>query len=383
VVVGSGGYADPGAAQSAFLVTVKKIHARVGRSACLAVVPVERLPKREDCSIVSLACQAHREEALACVFLCGEKISEGLAARVSDLVRERRPGEVLAVASTCSKDEVDGGGRISVKGVILGRELVLAGLSGVIACGGEAFARETVEELCRGGGLPLSVPRGNFAGTDKGNALSVWLEGVKERRRDLPAPVRLVATRELGTSTGGAVARAAGEGGIRATLEDGWVMTMHQPWASLVVSGLKRVEGRVWGVDFQGWLWIHAAGKEMLEDEKADIEGMYGDIYRGAGFPGVTFPRTYPTSCLIGAVHIAGMASYDEYQSMGDRVPPSVLEESSSPFVFLCERPHRLVAAVPMRGAPKLWRLSPKGQAVELARGLVPVPSPQPVVFPV
>ena len=34
--------------------------------------------------------------------------------------------------------------------------------------------------------------------------------------------------------------------------------TMHQPWASLLVYGIKRAEGRGWNTDFRGRLWIHA-----------------------------------------------------------------------------------------------------------------------------
>ncbi len=35
---------------------------------------------------------------------------------------------------------------------------------------------------------------------------------------------------------------------------------VHQPWASLLVAGIKRVEGRTWSAgDFHGCLFIHAA----------------------------------------------------------------------------------------------------------------------------
>lgn len=39
-------------------------------------------------------------------------------------------------------------------------------------------------------------------------------------------------------------------------------LTMHQPWASLLVAGVKRVEGRSWHTDHRGKLWVHAAAKE-------------------------------------------------------------------------------------------------------------------------
>ena len=49
-------------------------------------------------------------------------------------------------------------------------------------------------------------------------------------------------------------------------------LTLHQPLASLMVAGLKRVEGRVWDSQFRGKLWIHAATKEISEEEIRETE---------------------------------------------------------------------------------------------------------------
>lgn len=43
--------------------------------------------------------------------------------------------------------------------------------------------------------------------------------------------------------------------------DDGWCLTMHQPWASYLVSGIKVHEGRTWYSPHRGRLWIHAASK--------------------------------------------------------------------------------------------------------------------------
>lgn len=61
--------------------------------------------------------------------------------------------------------------------------------------------------------------------------------------------------------------------------EHGACLTMHQPWASLVVFGLKRLEGRGWHSEFRGRLWIHAAAKEVTADEIAEWEGFYRTLY--------------------------------------------------------------------------------------------------------
>lgn len=47
--------------------------------------------------------------------------------------------------------------------------------------------------------------------------------------------------------------------GVEADKKDKMMcLSMHQPWASLLVYGIKRVEGRGWNTDFRGRLWIHA-----------------------------------------------------------------------------------------------------------------------------
>ena len=38
-------------------------------------------------------------------------------------------------------------------------------------------------------------------------------------------------------------------------------LSMWQPWASLVIYGFKRFEGRAWNTDYKGPLWIHSGSK--------------------------------------------------------------------------------------------------------------------------
>ena len=37
---------------------------------------------------------------------------------------------------------------------------------------------------------------------------------------------------------------------------------MHQPWASLLVWGIKRIEGRSWQTNHRGRLWVHATSQQ-------------------------------------------------------------------------------------------------------------------------
>jgi len=62
-----------------------------------------------------------------------------------------------------------------------------------------------------------------------------------------------------GAQLPGAVGRVVVPRLVGAQLEDrGMCLTMHQPWASLLVAGIKRVEGRGWNTSHRGPLWIHA-----------------------------------------------------------------------------------------------------------------------------
>ena len=45
------------------------------------------------------------------------------------------------------------------------------------------------------------------------------------------------------------------------------VLSMHQPWASLLVYGLKRIEGRSWPTEYRGKLWIHSTSKQATQHE--------------------------------------------------------------------------------------------------------------------
>lgn len=42
------------------------------------------------------------------------------------------------------------------------------------------------------------------------------------------------------------------------------IITLHQPWASLIALGLKKYETRSWGTDYRGKLLIHAAKRPFI-----------------------------------------------------------------------------------------------------------------------
>ena len=53
--------------------------------------------------------------------------------------------------------------------------------------------------------------------------------------------------------------------------DDGWCLTMHQPWASLLIKGIKIHEGRVWPTNHRGRLWIHSSSRHADQETLDDV----------------------------------------------------------------------------------------------------------------
>lgn len=133
--------------------------------------------------------------------------------------------------------------------------------------------------------------------------------------------------------------------------DSGRCLSMHQPWASLLIAGIKLHEGRNWYSSHRGRLWIAAAAKEPdLQEIKAfenAIKLLRGDKY-------IKFPEHYPTGCLLGCVTVTDCLAQEEYRQ---KFPEG---ESDSPFVFICEDPAALPVRFPMQGQHKIYSLDSK-----------------------
>eukprot|EP00124_Ichthyophonus_hoferi_P001078 Ihof_evm18s49 gene=Ihof_evmTU18s49 len=127
----------------------------------------------------------------------------------------------------------------------------------------------------------------------------------------------------------------------------GMCLSMHQPWASLLVAGLKTVEGRVWYTPHRGRLWIAAAAHVPSVEEIAAVEQQYKLLYKD---PNMTFPD-YPTGCLLGAVDVVDCLAREDYL---EKFQDKAAEESNSPYVFVCERPEMLPVKFSISGDHKI-----------------------------
>ncbi|KAG5486412.1 hypothetical protein LSCM4_07340 [Leishmania orientalis] len=129
--------------------------------------------------------------------------------------------------------------------------------------------------------------------------------------------------------------------------DDGICLSMHQPWASLLVAGIKRHEGRVWGTTYRGRVWIHAASSQPANVE--EVEAHYSKF----AAPGQAFPKHYPTKVLLGYVYITGCLDREAYEAA---FKPEERQEES-PYSFICVEPKALAFPLPMNGKQKLFAL--------------------------
>ncbi|KAG7584518.1 PUA-like superfamily [Arabidopsis suecica] len=157
-------------------------------------------------------------------------------------------------------------------------------------------------------------------------------------------------------------------------------LTMHQPWASLLVHGIKRIEGRSWPAPIRGRLWIHAASKVPDEATIKAMEEFYQEIYAVDGITDIQFPQHYPVSRLIGCVEVVGCVTSDELQNW-DALPQGVRLEGQTNFCWLCEQPQKLIIPFEMRGYQGVYNLENKIY-VAAARGLMPSQNSFKVKFP-
>lgn len=64
-------------------------------------------------------------------------------------------------------------------------------------------------------------------------------------------------------------------------------ISMHQPYASLLVAGIKRHEGRSWYSSHRGRLWIASTAKPVDPTEIKAMESFYKRFYNGKAKPSV------------------------------------------------------------------------------------------------
>ncbi|CAD5123771.1 DgyrCDS12081 [Dimorphilus gyrociliatus] len=119
------------------------------------------------------------------------------------------------------------------------------------------------------------------------------------------------------------------------TMDNGMCLSMHQPWASLLIKGIKKTEGRTWYSSHRGRLWIASTSKQPTRENIDSLESYYRETSGES-----EFPSSYPTSSLLGCVDVI------------DVIQPNT--EGSSPYEFVCINPQELPLKFTMKGQHKI-----------------------------
>lgn len=152
------------------------------------------------------------------------------------------------------------------------------------------------------------------------------------------------------------------------------VLTLTQPWATLVAIGAKKLETRSWATPYRGPLAIHAAKglADMTETEFARL--CNGAPFYGAllaeygkprqhwyGIPGIDVARI-PRGAIIAVCKLTGCFATNGFSS-ALRLPPDEPERSfgnyaPGRYAWRLEDVRRLDTPIPLRGQLGLWDLA-------------------------
>ncbi|XP_045150891.1 activating signal cointegrator 1 [Echinops telfairi] len=153
--------------------------------------------------------------------------------------------------------------------------------------------------------------------------------------------------------------------------DGGWCLSMHQPWASLLVRGIKRVEGRTWYTPHRGRLWIAATAQKPSPQEISELQATYRLLH---GKEPLGSNPSKPNSTATEWILISSrpieqnqtapistnqwcFSTLDPCLSF---LYPDISQESDSPFVFICTNPQEMIVKFPIKGNPKIWKLDSK-----------------------
>ena len=122
-------------------------------------------------------------------------------------------------------------------------------------------------------------------------------------------------------------------------------LSLHQPYAELILLGRKTIETRTWRTAHRGVFALHAAWK--VQGEIATLYGLQ--------------PESLISGALVGTAEIVEMIEFDDDSWAALRDQHLVPDEHHNYRVgWRIANPRRLAQPIPMRGLPGLFPLDPE-----------------------
>lgn len=113
-------------------------------------------------------------------------------------------------------------------------------------------------------------------------------------------------------------------------------LTVKQPWASLIMTGIKDIENRSWITDYRGPIFIHAGQKWDSDPLPEGVEVPYPKLWTETALP---------KGVILGTVELVDIVtnSKSDWAIEGEHH-------------WVLRNPDHLSAPIPWRGQMGLWR---------------------------
>ena len=160
----------------------------------------------------------------------------------------------------------------------------------------KASSRSRIQDDDSSGGTDLDYWRSNIDGAQMSTA------DTDDNESDMSQAKRRMQN-VFGTVGGGSYSedsdRLNGD-----LLDSRMCLSMHQPWASLLVAGIKTVEGREWPTAHRGRLWIASTIRACDPAEAEEMRAEYEERVSRGEQEALPWPEHFPASMLLGCIDV-------------------------------------------------------------------------------
>ncbi len=133
------------------------------------------------------------------------------------------------------------------------------------------------------------------------------------------------------------------------------ILSVRQPWASLLLSGEDWCENRSWNTEYRGTLWIHASGK---------VEGRECELW-GIDKSRLTTSAILGCVVLIDVIHVEGLQGRIQPLMRKYRLNPEVGPDFVvGEYCWIVANPRVLKTPIPAKGKLNLWRMNVDAEQV-------------------
>lgn len=138
------------------------------------------------------------------------------------------------------------------------------------------------------------------------------------------------------------------------------ILTLTQPWATLVAIGAKTYETRSWSTSFRGPIGIHAAkglaGMDSHQFQRLCNTPPFWDVLQHTEYAaGMVLSQTLPRGAIIAVCDLVACVRTDEVLTSITDQEWAFGDYASGRFAWRLAHVRRLPKPIPARGALSLW----------------------------